>query len=146
MLEFLANWGVELVLGLLATAISGGVIWYIKKLKAQIKLGEEYVKEQEKEQVDGTIEDKTRPLYDELENLRSYVRDNEIKSNKMWALVIDSYKFRLIELCKIHISDGYVTQAEYDQLIEFYKVYTGLGGNGQAKQYYEKACELPIID
>lgn len=146
MLEFLATWGVELVLGLLATAISGGVIWYIKKLKAQIKLGEEYVKEQEKEQVDGTIEDKTRPLYDELENLRSYVRDNEIKSNKMWALVIDSYKFRLIELCKIHISDGYVTQAEYDQLIEFYKVYTGLGGNGQAKQYYEKACELPIID
>ena len=104
MLEFLANWGIELILGLLATAISGGVIWYIKKLKAQIKLGEEYTKEQEKDQIEENIEDKTKPLYDELENLRSYVRDNEIKSNKMWALVIDSYKFRLIELCKIHIS------------------------------------------
>lgn len=146
MLEFLANWGVELVFGLLATAISGGVIWYIKKLKAQIKLGEEYTREQEKEKIVGSIEDKTKPIYNELENLRSYVRDNEVRSNRMWDLVIDSYKFRLIELCKIHIADGFMTQAEYDQLVEFFKVYTGLGGNGQAKQYYEKAVVLPIRD
>jgi hypothetical protein len=146
MLEFLANWGVELVFGLLATAISGGVIWYIKKLKAQIKLGEEYSRNQEKEEIVGSIEDKTKPIYNELENLRSYVRDNEVRSNRMWDLVIDSYKFRLIELCKIHIADGFMTQAEYDQLVEFFKVYTGLGGNGQAKQYYEKAIMLPIED
>lgn len=146
MLEFLANWGVELVFGLLATAISGGIIWYIKKLKAQIKLGEEYTREQEKEEIFGSIEDKTKPIYNELENLRSYVRDNEVRSNRMWDLVIDSYKFRLIELCKIHIADGFMTQAEYDQLVEFFKVYTGLGGNGQAKQYYEKAIVLPIED
>jgi hypothetical protein len=29
-------------------------------------------------------------------------------------------------------------------LVEFYKVYVGLGGNGQAKQYYDKTIELPI--
>jgi hypothetical protein len=30
-----------------------------------------------------------------------------------------------------------------EQLTEFYKLYTGLGGNGQAKVYYEKAIALP---
>jgi hypothetical protein len=29
-------------------------------------------------------------------------------------------------------------------LIEFYRVYAGLGGNGQAKDYYERAIALPI--
>ena len=31
-----------------------------------------------------------------------------------------------------------------EQLSEFYKLYTGLGGNGQAKMYYEKAVALPF--
>jgi hypothetical protein len=39
-----------------------------------------------------------------------------------------------------------MTQNEYDQLTEFYKIYIGLGGNGQAKEYYEKAIDLPIIE
>ena len=78
--------------------------------------------------------------------MRSYVRDNEIKSEKMWTLLIDSYKFRLIELCKVHLADGFMTQSEYDQLTEFYKVYTGFGGNGQAKQYYDKTIILPVHD
>jgi hypothetical protein len=31
-----------------------------------------------------------------------------------------------------------------EQLTEFYKLYTGLGGNGQAKIYYDKAMQLPL--
>ena len=31
-----------------------------------------------------------------------------------------------------------------EQLTEFYKLYTGLGGNGQAKVYYDKAMLLPL--
>ena len=37
-----------------------------------------------------------------------------------------------------------MTQAQYDQLNEFFKVYHGLGGNGQAEEYYDKAKALPI--
>ena len=37
-----------------------------------------------------------------------------------------------------------MTDKEYEQLIEFYKVYHGLGGNGQAKTYYERAIQLPV--
>ena len=39
---------------------------------------------------------------------------------------------------------GYMTSNEYEQLTEFYKVYHGLGGNGQAKTYYDKTIKLPI--
>ena len=59
-------------------------------------------------------------------------------------LIIDSYKFRLVQLCKLYIKQGYMTQAQYDQLTEFYKLYSSLGGNGQAKQYFEKAIQLEI--
>ena len=37
-----------------------------------------------------------------------------------------------------------MTQDQYDQLTEFYKLYHSLGGNGQAKEYYEKTMELEI--
>lgn len=37
-----------------------------------------------------------------------------------------------------------MTQEQYDQLSEFYRIYSGLGGNDQAKGYYKLALELPI--
>lgn len=37
-----------------------------------------------------------------------------------------------------------MTQEQYDQLSEFYRIYSGLGGNGQAKEYHELVLELPI--
>lgn len=60
------------------------------------------------------------------------------------SLIISSYKYRLTQLCKQYIAQGYMTQDQYDQLTEFYKLYTALGGNGQAKQYYEKTITLEI--
>ena len=37
-----------------------------------------------------------------------------------------------------------MTQDEYDQLTEFFKLYSSLGGNSQAKEYYEKTVKLEI--
>ena len=59
-------------------------------------------------------------------------------------LIVASYRFRLIQLCKIYLKQKYMTQDQYDQLTEFYKLYEGLGGNGQAKEYYEKTVKLEI--
>lgn len=61
-------------------------------------------------------------------------------------LIIASYRYRLVQLCKIYIRQGYMTQDQYDQLTEFYKLYTALGGNGQAQDYYEKTIKLEIRD
>lgn len=71
------------------------------------------------------------------------MKTKDIEESRM-QLIISSYKFRLIQLCKAYIKQGYMTQEQYDQLSEFYRVYSGLGGNGQAKEYYELALELPI--
>ena len=47
-------------------------------------------------------------------------------------------------LCKEFIKQGYLTPEQYDQLSEFYITYTGLGGNGQAQEYYEMAVKLHV--
>lgn len=39
-----------------------------------------------------------------------------------------------------------MTCTQYETLTEFYKLYVGLGGNGQAQEFYERAMKLPIKD
>ena len=90
------------------------------------------------------VEEKLEPIYEELEALRTYIRETESIEKVHMSLIIASYRFRLIQLCKEFIKQGYLTQAQFDQLNEFYRVYAGLGGNGQAKDYYERAIALPI--
>ena len=41
MLAFLAEWGVELILGIIAAGITGGFTWYINKLKKQLKMADD---------------------------------------------------------------------------------------------------------
>jgi hypothetical protein len=60
------------------------------------------------------------------------------------ALIVASYRFRLVQLCKGFLNQGFITTSQMEQLTEFYKLYTGLGGNGQAKIYYEKAIALQL--
>ena len=56
-------------------------------------------------------------------------------------LIISSYKFRLVELCKGLEKQGFMYQYQYDHLNEFYHLYRKLGGNGQAQDYYERVCD-----
>jgi hypothetical protein len=59
-------------------------------------------------------------------------------------LIVASYRFRLIQLCKGFLAQGYITASQMEQLTEFYKLYKGLGGNGQAEIYYNKAIALDL--
>ena len=90
------------------------------------------------------VEEKLEPIYQELEELRTYIRETQNIEKAHMTLIIASYRFRLIQLCKEFIKQGYMTPAQYEQLTEFYKLYVGLGGNGQAKNFYEKASQLQI--
>lgn len=73
---------------------------------------------------------------------------NRIQENndKNFLLILNSYKFRLIQLCKTHLTDGYISSHDFEQLTEMYKLYMGMGGNGQAKEYYDKVMDLEIKD
>lgn len=131
---------VEIVFGL----ISAGALAFCRHLYKQLKEYKSLLQEKRNDNLVDLIDEKLKPILDDIEELRAYIRKIEGKENRDLTLIISSYRFRLVQLCKIYIKQGYMTQDQYDQLTEFYKLYHSLGGNGQAKEYYEKTMELEI--
>lgn len=144
----LAEWGTEILFGLISAAVMGWAKWHGDKLKKEKLQAEENAKTIAEQQLDKKInthvEVELEPIYQELEDLRKYCRENENLEKSHMSLIVASYRFRLVQLCKGLLNQGYITTAQMEQLSEFYKLYTGLGGNGQAKIYYEKAIALPL--
>lgn len=144
----LAEWGTEILFGLISAAVMGWAKWHGDKLKKEKLQAEENAKiiaEQKlDEKIDGKIEVELEPILQELEDLRQYCRDNENLEKSHMNLIVASYRFRLIQLCKGFLRQEYITEGQMEQLVEFYKLYRGLGGNGQAETYYNKAIALPL--
>ena len=144
----LAEWGTEILFGLISAAVMGWAKWHgdkLKKEKIQAEENAKIIAEQKLDQkIEGKIEVEVEPVLQELEDLRQYCRDNENLEKSHMNLIIASYRFRLIQLCKGFLRQEYITEAQMEQLMEFYKLYKGLGGNGQAETYYNKAIALPL--
>lgn len=144
----LAEWGTEILFGLISAAIMGWAKWHgdkLKKEKLQAEENARIIAEQKLDERIGThIEVELEPIYQELEDLRKYCRDNENLEKSHMNLIVASYRFRLIQLCKGFLRQEYITESQMEQLMEFYKLYKGLGGNGQAETYYNKAIALPL--
>ena len=143
-MELLAEWGMEILFALISAGVLGYAKFKTRNLRNQLQEAERLAAEQEKHHIENTIEVHLEPVYQELEELRKYIRETESIEKTHMNLLIASYRFRLVQLCKGFLSQGYITTAQMEQLSEFYKLYTGLGGNGQAKMYYEKAVELTL--
>ena len=143
MSAILAEWGLEILFAVLSASVLGYAKWHGNKLKQERDQAIKNAEIIEAQKLDSTIEIKLEPIYEELEELRKYIRDTENVEKAHMSLIIASYRFRLVQLCKGFLAQGYITTAQMEQLTEFYKLYTGLGGNGQAKVYYEKALALP---
>lgn len=90
------------------------------------------------------IEKNIEPIREEIEELRKTILEIDTAEKNHINLIISSYRFRLMQLCKAYIKQGYMVQEQYDQLTEFYKLYSALGGNGQGQEYYEKTARLEI--
>ena len=163
-MEILTEYGIEIFFGL----VSAGLLAYCKSLFAQKKELQKRKEEDLTRLHRQMILDEIEPIIEELkrvkDNLQGSIdtlrseadhthanmyKDLEIvtkKNDKNLELIINSYKFRLIQLCKTHLRDGYITQDAFEQITEMYKLYHGLGGNGQAQDYYERVMELEIHD
>lgn len=139
----LAEWGTEILFALLSASVMGYAKWHGAKLKKEKEQAEKNAEILAEQKLENTIEIKLEPVYEELEELRKYIREAENIEKAHMSLIIASYRFRLVQLCKGFLAQGYITTAQMEQLTEFYKLYTGLGGNGAAKVYYEKAIALP---
>lgn len=142
-MALLAEWGLEILFGLISAIILGYAKWKGDKLKKELDVAKELAKEKEKREIENSIESHLEPIYEELEDLRKYIRDTKNIEQSHMNLIIASYRFRLVQLCKGFLNQGYITIDQRTQLDEFYKLYTGLGGNGQAKIYYEQCIHLP---
>lgn len=146
MIPFLVEWGLEIFVSVITTLILGYFTYQATQYRQKKQQYQELVKEQEVKKAEVIIDTKLEPIYQELEELRTYVRETQNIEKTHMALIVASYRFRLIQLCKQYIHQEYITTTQYEQLTEFYKLYVGLGGNGQAKSYYERAIALPIHD
>lgn len=140
MFAFITEHIVEILFGL----ISAGALAFCRYLYKQLMEYKKMLQEKENNDIVELIDEKLKPIVEDIEELRTYIRKIEDKERQDLTLIIASYRFRLVQLCKIYIKQGYMTQDQYDQLTEFYKLYHSLGGNGQAKEYYEKTMELEI--
>ena len=144
----LAEWGTEILFGLISASVMGYAKWHGDKLKKEKLQAEENARIIAEQQLDKRInhhiDTELEPIYQELEDLRKYCRDNENLEKSHMNLIVASYRFRLVQLCKGFLSQGFITAGQMEQLSEFYKLYTGLGGNGQAEIYYNKAMQLPL--
>ena len=140
MFQFFAeNWA-----SILLSLVTAGALAFCRWSWKQMKTYRSLLDEKEQSQLDDKIEIKLEPIVDEIEQLRNYIRGIDMEENRKLGLIIASYRYRLVQLCKLYLKQGYMTQDQFEQLSEFYKLYHGLGGNGQAEEYYDKTRALPI--
>ena len=103
-----------------------------------------HIKKDEKE-FENRLDDLKNHHNTDRENFDDKIKDLAIKHEENLSRIRESYKFRFIQLCKIHLRDGYITESEWEQIVMFYDLYHGLGGNGQAEDYYNKVKELEVV-
>lgn len=142
MSAFIAQHFIEIFFGL----ISAGLLAFCRYIYTQMKMYQKLAEEKKDEELEELIEEHIAPIKEDLNNLRSFVLEENKISERHVEVILASYRFRLIQLCQSFLKQGYMTSGQYEQLVEFFKVYAGLGGNGQAKEYYERTLKLPLKD
>ena len=142
MSAFIAQHFIEIFFGL----ISAGLLAFCRYIYTQMKMYQKLAEEKKDEQLEELIEEHIAPIKEDLNNLRSFVLEEKKSSERYIEIILASYKFRLIQLCQSFLKQGYMTSGQYEQLVEFFKVYASLGGDGQAKEYYERTLKLPLKD
>jgi hypothetical protein len=136
---FAAHWA-----SILLSLITAGALAFCRWTWKQMQTYRNLLDERENDKLEETIEHKLEPIVDEIEQLRNYIRQVDTEEKRKLDLIIASYRYRLVQLCKIYLKQGFMTQDQFEQLSEFYKMYHGLGGNGQAEEFYDKTRALPI--
>ena len=88
-----------------------------------------------------TFEYWQKKYWEAVDNLREVEKDFRTLREQD----LQFYKYQLINACKLYISQGKMTQFQFDKLTELHKIYNSLGGNSQGDLYYNKAISLPIV-
>lgn len=108
---------------------------------SKIKAVEKHIKDDEKE-FEHRIDDLKEFHNKDKHEVNDRLTDLDQKHDDNLSKILESYKFRFIQLCKTHLKDNYITEEEWEQIVTFYDLYRGLGGNGQAAEYFERVKKL----
>jgi hypothetical protein len=76
-IAFFAEWGFELLLGLVSAIVMGYAKFKGDKLKKDLDEAKALAKDKEKREIEHSIENHLEPIYQELEDLRKYIRDTK---------------------------------------------------------------------
>ena len=134
-----ANWG-----GILLSLVTTGALAFCGWCWKQLKTYKGLLDEKKEAAIDEAIDEKIEPVKQDIQQLRDYVTQVDVAEKHKMDLIVSSYRYRLTQLCRLYLGRGYITTSEYDQLNEFFHLYTGLGGNGEAKIWFDRAIQLPI--
>ena len=165
----LLEWGTEIILSLVIAFLTYYFKKSDAEKDQRMLRYQELLDHERKDETEKIVDTKLEPIYNELEEIRKRVfvlqdchmndvhdikdamdsREDAMRSEARvnlklikdnLDLIISSYKYRLVELCKGLEKQGFMYQYQYDHLNEFYHLYRKLGGNGQAQDYYERVC------
>lgn len=140
MADFIAKYWLEFLFSIIVAVL--GIIQ--KKLQKELKAYKTLVRKEQQEKLEQQIDLKLEPILEDIEEIRRHVTERDLESDTKINLIVSSYRFRLIQLCKIYLKQGYLTTEQYEQINEFYDLYFKLGGNGQAKEFYDQILKLEI--
>ena len=76
-IAFFAEWGFELLLGLVSAMVMGYAKFKGDKLKKDLDEAKALAKDKERQEIEDSIENHLEPIYQELEDLRKYIRDTK---------------------------------------------------------------------
>ena len=140
MADFIAKYWLEFLFSIIVAVL--GIIQ--RKLQKELKTYKTLVRKEQQEKLEQQIDLKLEPILEDIEEIRRHVTERDLENDTKINLIVSSYRFRLIQLCKIYLKQGYLTTEQYEQINEFYDLYFKLGGNGQAKEFYDQVLKLEI--
>lgn len=128
---------INLIFGLL----SAGLLAFCRSLYKKIKIYEDLLEEQHDAKVEKIIEERLTKVYEKIDKLRHYIKEVEEKEEKLYTSIVNTWGYRISQLCSSYLEKGYMTQSDYLQLVELYNAYSQNGGNGKTKEIFLKTTE-----
>ena len=85
-------------------------------------------------------------LFSFLQFIISTIINRKKKPSNETQLLLALSHVRIVFLCKQAIEQKYITQDEYDNIVQLYNPYKAAGGNHLTTKYFTEVEKLPIKD
>lgn len=95
---FAAHWA-----SILLSLVTAGLLAFCRYTWKQLKNYKKLLDEKEANKVEEMIDSKIEPIVEDIEELRTYIRETRDIEKSHMKLIIASYRYRLVQLCKAYL-------------------------------------------